>query len=93
MSDKLGVPAIATGAIFRTPIGKDTAMGKQVADSKNSGLLVPDPLTIGRRGTLEREKDCERVSSLRYPRSLVQENTRFQVRTMPDLDAAGVVIE
>jgi len=73
VSEKLGIPAIATGAIFRAAISKETAMGKQVAQFVNSGLLVPDPLTNAVVAERLKEKDCKRGFILDgYPRSLIQ---------------------
>src|ERR1017187_9196544 len=73
VSEKLGIPAIATGAIFRAAISKETAMGKEVAQFVNSGLLVPDPLTNAVVAERLKEKDCKRGFILDgYPRSLVQ---------------------
>jgi adenylate kinase len=73
VSGKLGIPAIATGAIFRAAISKETAMGKQVAQFVNSGLLVPDQLTNAVVAERLREKDCKKGFILDgYPRSLVQ---------------------
>jgi adenylate kinase len=67
------VPAIATGAIFRAAISKETALGKQVAQFVNSGLLVPDKLTNAVVADRLTEKDCRRGFILDgYPRSLVQ---------------------
>ncbi len=73
VSEKLGIPAIATGAIFRAAMGKNTAMGKQVAQFVNSGLLVPDTLTNAVVAERLKEKDCKKGFILDgYPRSLIQ---------------------
>src|SRR5471030_2236394 len=73
VSEKLGIPAIATGAIFRAAISRETAMGRQVSQFVNSGLLVPDKLTNAVVAERLKEKDCKRGFILDgYPRSLVQ---------------------
>ncbi len=73
VGEKLRIPAIATGAIFRAAIGKETALGKQVAQFVNSGLLVPDKLTNAVVADRLQEKDCQAGFILDgYPRSLVQ---------------------
>src|ERR1035438_2599520 len=73
VSEKLGVPAIATGAIFRAAISKESAMGREVAQFVNSGLLVPDKLTNAVVAERLKEKDCKRGFILDgYPSSLVQ---------------------
>jgi adenylate kinase len=72
-STLIGVPAIATGGIFRTAIAKETAIGKQIAQFVNSGLLVPDKLTNAIVAERLMEKDCKKGFILDgYPRSLVQ---------------------
>ncbi len=73
ISEKLKIPAIATGAIFRAAIGKESALGRQVAQFVNSGLLVPDQLTNAVVADRLEEKDCKKGFILDgYPRSLVQ---------------------
>jgi adenylate kinase len=72
-SEQLGVPAIATGGIFRAAIAKETALGKQIAQFVNSGLLVPDKLTNAIVAERLKEKDCKKGFILDgYPRSLGQ---------------------
>src|SRR5258706_6223218 len=90
VSEKLGVPAIATGAIFRAAISKETALGKQVAQFVNSGLLVPDKLTNAVVADRLKEKDCKRGFILDgYPRSLVQAKAldTFLLKEKTPLDA------
>src|SRR3979409_679155 len=73
VSEQLGVPAIATGGIFREAISKQSAMGKQITQFVNSGLLVPDKLTNAIVAERLKEKDCETGYILDgYPRSLMQ---------------------
>src|SRR5580698_7084165 len=103
VSEKLGIPAIATGAIFRAAISKATAMGKQVAQFVNSGLLVPDQLTNAVVAERLKEKDCKKGFILDgYPRSLVQGTAldEFLEKAKTPLDAvlyfkvdAAVVID
>lgn len=45
ISDRLGVPAISTGDIFRANITNGTELGRKVQDITASGALVPDDLT------------------------------------------------
>ena len=73
ISQALGVPAIATGGIFREAIAKATKIGKQIAQFVNSGSLVPDKLTNAIVAERLKEKDCAKGFILDgYPRSLVQ---------------------
>ena len=45
LAERLGVPAISTGDIFRSNIKNGTELGKRVQDITASGALVPDELT------------------------------------------------
>jgi adenylate kinase len=47
ISKKYGIPAIATGEIFRLAIKGKTALGLKVQQYLDDGGLVPDQLTIG----------------------------------------------
>jgi adenylate kinase len=46
ISEKFGIPAIATGDIFREAVSSDTPLGLRVKEYIDSGHLVPDDLTI-----------------------------------------------
>jgi adenylate kinase len=46
ISEKLGLPHISSGDIFRENLKKETELGKQAASFMNRGELVPDDLTI-----------------------------------------------
>ncbi|ONI73342.1 adenylate kinase [Actinosynnema sp. ALI-1.44] len=45
LSDKLGVPHISTGDLFRAHIGNKTELGLSVQSILDSGKLVPDEVT------------------------------------------------
>lgn len=45
LAERLGVPAISTGDIFRSNIKNGTELGRRVQDITASGSLVPDELT------------------------------------------------
>ena len=45
LSDKLGVPHISTGELFRQHIGEETELGHRVKGYLDAGQLVPDELT------------------------------------------------
>ncbi|HEY2795286.1 MAG TPA: adenylate kinase [Micromonosporaceae bacterium] len=45
LADRLGVPAISTGAVFRAERDRDSALGRQVAVYLDQGCLVPDDVT------------------------------------------------
>lgn len=46
ISEKLGLPHISSGDIFRENLKNETELGKQAASYINRGELVPDDLTI-----------------------------------------------
>ena len=45
LSEKLGIPHISTGDLFRAHIAQETELGKQVKEYLDSGKLVPDEVT------------------------------------------------
>jgi adenylate kinase len=45
LSEKLGIPHISTGDLFRKNIAEETELGKQVKHILDSGRLVPDEIT------------------------------------------------
>ncbi len=70
---QLGIPSISTGSIFREAMAQDSAMGKQIAQFVNAGLLVPDKLTNAIVSERLEHKDATKGFILDgYPRSLVQ---------------------
>ena len=46
ISDKLGVPAISTGDIFRANVSGETELGLQAKSYMDAGDLVPDEITV-----------------------------------------------
>jgi adenylate kinase len=46
IAEKLGVPAISTGDIFRANVSGQTELGKQVKAYLDAGALVPDEITV-----------------------------------------------
>lgn len=45
LSEKLGVPHISTGDLFRAHISQQTELGREVQEYLDSGELVPDAVT------------------------------------------------
>lgn len=73
VKERLKVPAVATGAIFREAIANETPLGKEIAQFVNSGLLVPDKLTNAIVVERLKQPDCANGFILDgYPRSLNQ---------------------
>ncbi len=46
LSERLGIPHISTGDLFRSAIKDQTDLGKKVKKILDSGALVPDELTV-----------------------------------------------
>jgi adenylate kinase len=83
LTERFGIPAIATGDIFRANIKNQTELGKQVAEIINAGDYVPDSLTNDLVASRLKEEDCARGFLLDgYPRTV------DQLRFLDDLLAA-----
>ena len=46
LAERLGIPHVASGDLFRDHIKRETALGKKVKSYIDSGALVPDDLTV-----------------------------------------------
>lgn len=73
ISEKLSLPHISSGDIFRENLKKETELGKLAAQYMNKGELVPDDVTIAMiRERLERP-DCAKGALLDgFPRTPTQ---------------------
>jgi adenylate kinase len=68
-----GIPAIATGDIFRANIANQTELGQQVSAIIKSGEYVPDSLTNDLVASRLKEEDCAAGFLLDgYPRTVDQ---------------------
>lgn len=73
ISEKYGIPGIATGEIFRAALMGRTALGLKVSQYVDSGKLVPDELTIEVVSERLHADDCKDGFLLDgFPRSLNQ---------------------
>jgi adenylate kinase len=73
ISQRLGIPHISTGDIFRENVRNSTALGKQVADILNEGRLVPDNITNDIVKDRLQKDDCKNGYILDgYPRTIEQ---------------------
>jgi len=73
LTERFGIPAIATGDIFRANIKNQTELGKQVAAIIDAGDYVPDSLTNDLVASRLKEEDCARGFLLDgYPRTVDQ---------------------
>ena len=73
LSDRLGIPAISTGDIFRANIKGGTELGRKVVGYTSKGALVPDELTDELvRDRLAQPDAVEGFLLDGYPRNLAQ---------------------
>ncbi|MEA4890959.1 MAG: adenylate kinase [Peptococcaceae bacterium] len=102
LAEKLAVPHISTGDMFRKAVKEETPLGLEAKRYMDSGQLVPDEVTIG----IVRERlgadDCARGFLLDgFPRTVFQAealdgimkdmNTKLDVALNIDVDAAALV--
>ncbi|MBB2900634.1 adenylate kinase [Kineococcus radiotolerans] len=80
LSDRLGVPAISTGDIFRANVAEGTDLGRTVQEYLNAGKYVPDAVTNQMvRERLAQPDAAEGFILDGYPR------TTDQVRELDDM--------
>ena len=73
LAERLGLPHISTGDIFRKNIGQGTDLGKRAQEFTDKGELVPDSITIDMVRDRLGEADCEGGCLLDgFPRNAVQ---------------------
>ena len=82
---KLSIPAISTGNMLREAIANGTALGKEVKQYMDGGLLVPDDLILSIIAERVQQPDCKHGFILDgVPRTLAQAEA---------LDVKGVRID
>ena len=73
LAERLGLPHISTGDIFRANIGQGTELGQKAKAYTDKGELVPDSITIDMVRDRLGEADCEGGCILDgFPRNAVQ---------------------
>ncbi len=73
ISEKYGIPQIATGDILREAVAKGTELGKKAKEYMDRGELVPDEIVIGIVKERLKQPDCENGFILDgFPRTLAQ---------------------
>jgi len=85
LSEKLGIPTISTGVIFREAIAAGTDLGKKAKEYMDKGELVPDEIVIGVIKERLGEPDCANGFILDgFPRTVAQGEY---------LEKSGVIID
>ncbi|MCR4436241.1 MAG: adenylate kinase [Clostridiales bacterium] len=73
ISQRLKIPHISTGDIFRSNIKNGTELGKKAKEYMDKGLLVPDELTIDIVKDRLQQEDCKNGFILDgFPRTIPQ---------------------
>ena len=93
LSDKLGVPHISTGDLFRAHIGDETELGRRVQRYLDAGQLVPDEVTNELVRERLAEPDTEDGFLLDgFPRNVSQADLLKKIMAETD-DGLDAVIE
>ncbi|NLT95725.1 MAG: adenylate kinase [Clostridia bacterium] len=73
LTQKLDIPHISTGDMFRKAIKEETELGKRAKSFMEQGKLVPDEVTIGIVKERLAEPDCQKGFLLDgFPRTVAQ---------------------
>lgn len=73
LAQKLGIPHISSGDLFREEIAQQAAPGRQIQGYIARGELVPDDLTVAMMLSRFQRSDCQRgVLMDGFPRTLAQ---------------------
>lgn len=73
IAERLSIPAISTGAIFRANVGSGTPLGLQAKRYMDAGELVPDEVTIAMvRDRLARPDTADGFLLDGFPRNVAQ---------------------
>jgi adenylate kinase len=73
LSQKLGIPHLSTGDLFRENIGKGTDLGKKAKTFMDAGKLVPDEIVLDMLFERVKQSDCMKGYLLDgFPRTIPQ---------------------
>lgn len=92
LSEKLGVPHISTGALFREHIGQQTELGREAQQYLDAGNLVPSGLTNRMVAARVAEPDATKGFVLDgYPRTVDQADALGKILRNLDADVDHVL--
>jgi adenylate kinase len=90
--EKMAIPHISTGDMFRSAIREGTALGKKAKEFMDQGKLVPDEVTIGIVKERLRQPDCQQGFLLDgFPRTVGQAEALEQILAELNLNLDKVV--
>lgn len=91
ISEKMHLPHISSGDIFRENLKNQTELGKLAAGYMNKGELVPDDVTIAMIRERLSRPDCEKGALLDgFPRTPAQANALAEMLTTLDGKVSAV---
>jgi adenylate kinase len=92
LAEKLNIPHISTGEIFRSNIKKGTKLGKKAKEYIDKGALVPDEVTIGIVSERLAQQDCKPGFILDgFPRTIPQAESLDKVLENMGIDIDYVI--
>jgi adenylate kinase len=92
LSDRLGVPHISTGDLFRAHVGEQTPLGQEAKRYMDSGELVPDSVTNEMVRERLSEPDAKTGFLLDgFPRNTKQAEVLGQILTESELALDAVI--
>lgn len=85
LAEKLGIPHISTGDMFRQAVKDQTPMGVEAKRYMDAGQLVPDEVTIGIVRDRLAQEDCAKGFLLDgFPRTVEQAKALDEIMTQQD---------
>lgn len=91
LADKLGIPHLSTGAMFRHHISNATELGREAKSYLDKGQLVPDDITVGMLAERIKQDDCAAGFILDgFPRTVFQAKTLDNLLNVRNVPATNV---
>lgn len=92
LSEKLGIPHISTGELFRAHVGQQTELGREAKRYLDAGELVPDAVTNAMVRERLNDPDAEEGFLLDgFPRNISQANVLDKILAENDHELDAVV--
>ncbi|OFS22944.1 adenylate kinase [Corynebacterium sp. HMSC04H06] len=92
LSEKLGIPHISTGDLFRANIGEGTELGKEAKSYMDAGQLVPTDVTARMvKDRLEQDDAAKGFLLDGFPRTVAQADILSKLLADKGLELDGVL--